>query len=247
MFTEYVTRGAKAGVVGGIAFGLFIALVGNPLIGYAETFEHSHGGEPAVSGTVTAVVSVMGGVLLGVLLGAVVFGTVYYFLEPVLPGGGAVDAESYLLGGAGFITVSGAPWVVFPPQPPGVEQSLPVDARVAWYALMMGVGALACGLAGCVYRRFRRRFGEWGWVVATLGAIASLGVIPLVGVVAPANTVAGHIPSELVSVFQAVTVMGQVVFWFVLATAHAWLVRDEGTVSDSESDPIDASSVAVDP
>ncbi len=239
MFVEYVTRGAKAGLVGGVAFGLFIALVGNPLIGYAETFEHSHEA-PAVSGTVTAVVSVAGGVLLGVLLGAVVFGAAYYFLEPVLAGWGSVDAKSYVLGGAGFITVSGAPWVVFPPQPPGVEQSLPVDVRIAWYALMMGVGALACGLAGYVYRQLRRRFDDRGWVVAALGAIASLGVIPMVGVVAPANSVTGPLPTELVPVIQAVTAVGQIGFWFVLATAHAWLVRREEPVS-GPSDPIDAS------
>lgn len=246
MFTEYVTRGATAGVVGGIAFGLFIALVGNPLIGYAETFEHSHGAAPAVSTTVTAVVSVVGGVLLGVLLGAVVFGVAYYFLEPVVPGG-SVDAKSYVLGGAGFITVSGAPWLVFPPQPPGVEQSLSVNARIAWYALMMGVGALACGLAGYVYRRLRRWFDERGRVVAVIGGIVALGVLPLVGLIAPANSVTGPIPAELASVFQAVTAMGQLGFWFVLATVHAWLVRREQSVPDPGSDSFNSSSVAVDP
>lgn len=245
MFIEYVTRGAKAGLVGGVAFGLFIALVGNPLVGYAETFEHSHEA-PAVSETVTAVVSVVGGVLLGVLLGAVVFGVAYYLLEPVLVGLGSVDAKSYLLGAAGFITVSGAPWVVFPPQPPGVEQSLSVDVRIAWYAIMMGVGALACGVAGYVYGQLRRRFDERGRVIATLGGLASLGMIPLVGVIAPANSVTVPVPSALASVIQVVTAMGQLWFWFVLATAHAWLVRRERSVS-GPNDSIDAPSVVTDP
>ncbi|RRJ33704.1 CbtA family protein [Halocatena pleomorpha] len=246
MFTEYVTRGAKAGVVGGVAFGLFIALVGNPLIGYAETFEHSHGHSSTVSDTVAAVVSVVGGVLLGVLLGIVVFGAIYYFLEPVLPGG-SMDAESYLLGGAGFITISGAPWLALPPQPPGVEQSLSVDVRIAWYALMMGAGALSCGLAGYVYRRLRRRFDDRSRAIAAFGATTMFGVLPVVALVAPANSVTGPIPSELATVIRAVTAMGQVGFWFVLATAHAWLVRRDRSIPESETDPIDAPSMAVEP
>lgn len=246
MFTEYVTRGVKAGLVGGVAFGLFIALVGNPLIGYAETFEHSHGHPPAVSETVTAVVSIVGGILLGVLLGAAVFGVAYYFLEPVLPSK-SVDANSYVLGGAGFITVSGAPWLVFPPQPPGVEQSLSVDARIAWYALMMVVSALACGLAGWVYRRLRRRFDDRSRVIAVVGVAVALGVLALVSVIAPANSVAGPIPADLVTVFQAVTAMGQVGFWFVLATAHAWLVRREQSATEPETGSINTPSVALDP
>ncbi len=50
MATDYLERGAMAGVAGGLVYGLFIATVGNAFTAGLETFEHSHGGGgPVVS------------------------------------------------------------------------------------------------------------------------------------------------------------------------------------------------------
>lgn len=231
MLARYVVRGLKAGAVAGLAFGLFVALVGNPLIGYAETFEHAHGhgGGPAVPGAVTAAVSVAGGVLMGVLLGAVVLGAAFYFLEPAIPGEGGT--KSYLLGAAGFVTVSGAPWLVLPPQPPGVEQSLPVETRLQLYAAAMAAGALACGLSGHAYVRLRERYGRPAGVGGALVPLCLLLVTPAV---APANAVSGSVPVGFALVFRTVTGAGQVGLWFVLASAHAWLLRRGSEASAGE-------------
>lgn len=223
MLTGYVLRGMKAGVVAGLAFGAFVALVGNPLIGYAETFESGgHGGGPVVPGAVTAVVSIAGGVLLGILLGAVFLGAAFYFLEPAIPGAGGT--KSYLLGAAGFVTVSGAPWLALPPQPPGVEQALPVETRILVYLVMMVTGAVACGLSGYAFARLRRRSGR---APALVGALVPLGLIPVVAAMSPANPVSGPIPGGLAYVFRTVTGVGQVGLWLVLASAHAWFLRRE--------------------
>lgn len=231
MFTRYVARGVKAGIVAGVAFGAFVALVANPLIGYAETFEHSHGGGgPVVSGTVTTAISIAGGVLFGILFGAVLFGTVFYFLEPAVPG--AAETKSYVLGTAGFVTVSGAPWLVFPPQPPGMEQALATEVRIGWYLVMMATGALACGLAAYAYTHLRARHSR---TLAVVGACGPLGLIPVMAFVAPANPVSGAVPARLAFVFRTVTAAGQVGLWFVLATAHAWFLRrDRAVESDGE-------------
>lgn len=231
MLTAYVLRGVKAGIAAGVAFGAFVALVGNPLVGYAETFETgSHGGGPAVSGFVTTVVSVVGGALWGLLLGAVVFGLVFYFLEPAIPG--TSRTKSYLLAAAGFVTVSGAPWLILPPQPPGVEQALPTGTRITWYLIMMVAGAVACGLAGAVFNRLRRRFGR---PPAVVGAVVPFALVAAVAALAPANPVSGPITDGFADVFRAVTVVGQLGLWLVLATVHAWLLdreRDGATVGD---------------
>lgn len=230
MLTNYVTRGLKAGTIGGIVFGLFMALVGNPLIGYAETFEEAgHHGGPVVSGATTTVVSVVGGALVGVLFGAVVFGAAFYFLEPMIPG--AAGTKSYLLGAAGFVTVSGAPWLVLPPQPPGVEQALAVDTRLAWYLGMMVVGALVCGVVGYAYTRLRPRYGR---LVGSIGSVAALTLLPIAAAVAPSNAVSGPIPGSLAYVFQATVAVGQVGLWFVLASAHAWF-EDRATESNQRT------------
>lgn len=191
MLTKYVLRGMKAGVVAGLAFGVFVALVGNPLIGYAETFEKSgHGGGPVVPGAVTTVVSIAGGILFGILLGAVVLGVAFYFLEPVIPGEGGT--KSYLLAAAGFVTISGAPWLVLPPQPPGVEQALPVGTRLGLYLVMMVAGAVVCGVAGCVFNRLRAWYGR---PLAFVGALVPLGLLLVVATISPTNPVSARFPS----------------------------------------------------
>jgi predicted cobalt transporter CbtA len=228
MLTDYVLRGMKAGVVAGTVFGLFVALVGNPLIGYAETFEEGgHGGASVVPGVMTSLVSVAGGVLLGMLLGSVLLGAVFYFLEPSLPGAGAT--KSYLLSAAGFVTVSGAPWLVLPPQPPGVEQSLPVGTRLTLYIGMMVVGAVACGLSGYTFNRLRARFGSG---FAAIGALVPLVFLLLVAMIAPTNTVSGPLPEDLATVFRTIMAAGQIALWIVLAGVHAWLLGRKG---DGES------------
>lgn len=232
MLTKYVLRGMQAGFVAGIAFGLFVALVGNPLIGYAETFEEGgHGGGPIISGAVTTVVGIAGGVLLGILLGAVFLGAVFYFIEPAIPGAGAT--KSYLLAAAGFVTVSGAPWLVLPPQPPGVEQTLPVGTRLALYLGMMIAGAVACGLSGYVFNRLRNRYRR---PLAFVGAIVPFGLLLVVAAIAPANSVSGPIPSSFAAIFRMVAGMGQVGLWFVLASAHAWLLARERDVESARTE-----------
>lgn len=234
MLTKYVLRGVKAGFVGGIVYGAFVALVGNPLIRYAETFEEGgHAGEPVVAGPVTNTVSVVGGVLFGILLGAVVFGAIYYFLEPALPGTGGT--KSFLLAGAAFITVSGAPWLVLPPQPAGVDQALPTGVRITWYVIMMVIGAVACGLALAVYNRLRPRIGRPG---ATVSALVPFVLVFAVALVAPENSVSGPVPDGLAEVFRGVTAVGQLGLWLVLASTHVWLLqrdRDGGVLGGSPS------------
>lgn len=218
MLTRYVLRGVKAGIVAGLVFGLFVAFVQNPLIAYAETYEEAgHGDGPVVSGMITDLVSIVGGVLFGVLLGAVVFGVGFYFLEPTLPG--SEETKSLLLAGAGFVTVSGAPWLVLPPQPPGVTQALPTDTRIIWYLVMMITGACACGLSVAVFNRVRDNYSHLLAVVSSAIPFLLIGGVALI---VPENAVSGPIPDGLAGVFRMVTAIGQVGLWFVLASVHAW-------------------------
>ena len=238
MLTRHLRRGLQAGVAGGLVFGLFVALVGNPLIRYAETFEgghghaHAHGGSAVGPEAVRSIASVAGGVVFGVLLGTVVFGALYYLLEPAIPA--ASGTKSYVLGASGFLTVSGAPWLLFPPQPPGVEAALATDVRIRWYLGMVLAGALACGLAGLAYTRLR---GRRGLLPALLGAALPFCLLPILAALGPATTTSGSIPAALAHVFQMVTVVGQVGLWFVLASAHAWLLDRDRSGDVVESDP----------
>lgn len=224
MIRAYVERGLTAGAVAGLLFGLFVALVGNPLIGHLEgtqaTETASHHAGPVVSGTVTGLVSVGGGVLWGLLLGGVVFGVGYYFLEPAIPG--RESRKPYVLTGAAFVTVSGAPWLVVPPHPAGVEAGLPTGTRLFWYGIMVLAGALACVLAAWSYRTRGDRSR------AVPGALAGLLVLAVPVALAPA---AGGVPSvsgEVTALYQASVGLGQVGLWAALAVVHSRLGDPRG-------------------
>jgi hypothetical protein len=232
MATDYLERGAVAGVAGGLVYGLFVATVGNAFTAGLETFEHGHshgGGGSVVSELTTAVASVGGGVLWGVLFGVAAFGMAYFFLEPALPGAGAT--KRLALAGAGFLTVSGAPWLVLPPQPPGVEQALGTDARLAWYAGLMVLGALVAVLAGLAVRRTADRHAA----VRLAAAAAPLALLAVPVVLAPANPVHGDVPAALVAAYRWTVVFGQLLLWASIAGVHAWL-GDSGTRATEELD-----------
>lgn len=217
MLAGHLRRGATAGAVGGLGYGLFVALVGNPLVGAAEAFEvGSH--EAAVSGATAVAVGVGAGIVWGVALGVVVFGVAYYVLAPAIPG--APGTKSYVLAAAGFLVLSGGPWLALPPQPPGVEPALPTETRIVVYAVGMGAAALAVGLGGYAYGRLRGR----GRAVTVAGGVAPLALVAAYAVLAPPNPVEGPLPAELHTAFQWAVVFGQLWLWLCLSATHAWLV-----------------------
>ncbi len=231
MFIEHVTRGVKAGVVAGLAFGLLVALVANPLLGVAgdaggdhhDAAEEDHH-ESLVPAAVTNAVGVAAGLLWGVLLGGVVFGAAFYLLEPVIPGTGAM--KSYLLGAAGFLTVSGAPWLALPPRA-GAETVLSGPARAAVYGGMMVAGAISCLLAGLVYRRLAGRNRS----LALSAAAAVLCLLAVPAALVPSATAGGSLPAALSSGLTGLVVFGQVLLWSLLAVTHARLRRRSRAVS----------------
>ena len=252
MFAAYITRGVKAGLIAGLVFGLFIAVVANPLVAYADEANHAaadsgdghgpghgherghgagggHGGgerhhDTAVSMAMDRTVSVVSGGLWALMLGGVVFGVGYYFLEPAIPGRGAT--RSYVLALAGFGTVSGAPWLVLPPVAPGARQSLSVTTRLLLYGGMMAAGALACLLGGVVYDRL---VGSRGRAVAAVGALLPFGLLAIPAVLAPTNSVDGVLAPELRAGLTGLFVFGQVLLWLVLAAAHARFAPTDGS------------------
>lgn len=233
MFAAYLKRGSAAGLVGGIAYGLFVALVGNTLVAFAETFEAGHeAGEATLSHATTTVTSIAAGTVWGLLLGVVAFGVVYYFLEPAIPG--AADTKSYLLAVAGFFTISGAPWLVLPPQPPGVEQALATETRLIWFGLMMIAGGTACVASGVLYNRL----GSDGRLRRLLVGVPFVFLIGL-ATVAPANPVSGSVPEAFVAAYRWTVAFGQLLLWLSLASVHAWLVRRDRSVTTEDPSAVD--------
>jgi drug/metabolite transporter (DMT)-like permease len=232
MIVDSLKRGITAGVVAGLAYGLFMALVGNPLVEHLEHLahhDHGHGHDHAhaVSELTTAVVSVGSGVLWGILLGAA-FGTAYYLFEPSLPGVGS--AKAYILSSVGFLTVSGVPWLALPPVAPGTEQALATDTRLLIYGGLMVLGALIAALSVAFYKRVREQHGPVPSVAAAVTPFA-LCAIPILLV--PTNTLA---TPELAGAFVWLVVLSQVALWTIIASVYTTLDRRAERTAPSASE-----------
>jgi predicted cobalt transporter CbtA len=222
---DYLRRGAVAGGVGGAAYGLYMALVGNPLVAHAEALahehaehghEHSHEAEPLVSEGLMQAVSVGSGVALGLLFGVVVFGVVAFLVEPALPERG----QSYLLGLAGFLTVSGVPWLVLPPAAPGVETSLAVGPSRYLYIGLMATGAVACLAAGAAYHRLSERENA---VAGVAGLAVFAAIIGTAVLAAPSPTYESALSASFESLYVGAIAVGQLGLWGITAATHARL------------------------
>lgn len=237
MIADYLRRGVAAGGVAGIAYGLYMALVGNPLSTYVAhaAHDHAHGGG-LVSETTTAAVSAGSGLLWAVLLGGT-FAVALYLLEPALPG--SDEARSYVLAGAGFLTVSGVPWLALPPAAPGAVHEYPIGVRMQAYVGLVVLGAITAAAAVLAYKRGARRHVGLG-VVA--GAAPILVVAAVLAVAAPTVTTYPEHPADLVAAYQGLTILTQAGLWLLVAGSFNAL-RRRG--SDRGSDPTRASDDAL--
>ncbi|ELZ16038.1 hypothetical protein C477_16130 [Haloterrigena salina JCM 13891] len=231
MLVDYLQRGVLAGVVAGLAYGLYVAFVANPLTEYVHDAGHSHGHgagdhshaqegtEHVVSETTTALVSVGSGVLWAILLGGL-FAVALYLFEPALPGRDGL--ESYVLAGAGFLTVSATPWLVVPPAAPGADHLYGIDARIGIYVGLVGLGAAVSAAAILAYGRAAPRHPALGALAAAVPIVATVVVLPAV---TPTVVTQPDVASELVTAYQALAALSQAAIWVLIAGAFNRLRR----------------------
>ena len=234
MIVEYLRRGVTAGAVAGIAYGLYMLLVGNPLSEYVHDAGHDHGHDHggghgdhaheaghAVSELTTAVVSAGSGLLWAILLGGGL-AVALYLLEPAIPG--SEGTKAYALAGAGFLTVSGVPWLVLPPAAPGAEHAYAVEPRLGIYVGLVILGAITAVGAVAAYKRGRRRHVGLG--IAS-GAVPVLAVVAVLTLVAPTVTTHPGLPGDLVAAYQGLVVVSQAALWLLIAGSFNALRRRE--------------------
>lgn len=232
MLDASLKRGVVAGLLAGIPYGLYVAFVASPLLGYAGTVgdshghahSHGHAGADAVSEHASTVseftgtlVSAVGGVLWAVLL-ASVFGVAYFVLEPALPGRGGVKA--FVLGAAGFYSLSVVPWLVLPPTAPGASSSVGIDAQLTIYAGLVGLGLLTSGAGIAGYRRLRAR----GQLLAIGTALVPICLVSgVLAIVVPTIVTQPAIDADLVAAMQGVAAVSQAALWAGIAGAFVGL------------------------
>lgn len=173
---------------------------------------------PAVSALTTAPVSVGGGVLWGALLGVLGVGVVDCLLEPAIPG--PPGLKSYLLGAAGFVTVSGAPWLVLAAPVTGGRTGRP-DADPRRLMPRGGRCGGPGGAAGYLYNAVRE---AWGRLRATVTAGGPLLLLVGLAVLVPGTPTSTERPQQFIAAYQEVIGFSPAALWFALAGVRAWMV-----------------------
>ncbi|MXV63839.1 cobalamin cluster protein [Natronorubrum sp. JWXQ-INN-674] len=256
MIVDYLQRGILAGVVAGLAYGMYMAFVANPLSEYLHDTQHEHGhdehghddhghghghgehvhehAEHAVSETTTALVSIGSGALWAIFLGGL-FALALYVLEPALPGPDGI--KTYVLAGAGFISVSVTPWLVLPPAAPGAEQLYSIESRLAIYVALIALGAVVSAASIAAYRRTATRHPAIGVAAGAVPIAAMLAVVPSI---TPTVVTHPELSSALVSAYRALAVLSQAAIWVLLAGTFNWLQRraDPATAVDGSHETL---------
>ena len=231
MFSSYLKRGGVAGLAGGLIFGAYTGFIIGPLITVAETFEQSHElrshGTSFITSVTTTTTSITAGILWGIFLGVLVFGVIYFFIEPLLPG--VEGIKSYVIAGGGLLSLSGAPWLILPPQPPGADQSLPTDIRIIIYIVMIVVGVVTFGLSISAWRRLDNR-------LKYLGAALPIVILVFISITTSVNPITTSLPTSFVALFQAIVTTGQLILWSVTAIVHAKLTQKVKTQINESAD-----------
>ncbi len=240
MIADYLKQGVFAGFVAGLAYGIYMLLVGSPLSQYAHDaghshdhghgHGHSHDSGHAVSELTTAVVSAGSGVLWAIFLGGL-FGVVFYFLEPALPGRGGLKAA--VLGAGGFLTVSVTPWLVLPPAAPGAEQLYTVELRLGVYTGLVMLGAFVSILAVSAYNRLEPRHRGLALITGLVPVVALVLVVPAI---TPTVVTHPELSNDLVTAYQSLALLSQAAIWLVVAGTFTWLhERSEVPASTASS------------
>lgn len=234
-FWRTVLSGVFGGTVAGILLGLLILLLVTPLIIKAEKFEHStvkheHGQniEQLKEGEQHHSSTVVGSILLGLIYGLIVALIFWWF-----SGSELTFVKGLKLGLTGFLMAYFIPsFLVFPPNPPGVETKASVAVRQSWWLAVIGAELLVLWL----YRLFKQQFSlSKAYLFATV-AFAFLALS--FSYLAPNALAKLAVPQSLLLNFRLASLLVMFIFWLTLGVftgfIYSWLAAAKVPVSKSK-------------
>ncbi len=219
--------GVIVGLLAGLIVGGFHNLFTIPVIEDAIAFEEQRAlQEPAAPGEsdggevslgVQRVGTAVGMGIFGVILGAV-FSGLYALVRRVLPGRGAL-AVALVSAGLGFWAISLFPFVKYPMNPPGVGESDTLVYRQGFQVLffLLSMGAVVALLllvdqANRTAKLLSQKRSAFAGLAVLYGAFAAVLYFTL-----PSNPDPVTAPSDLVWRFRALSMVGHLLLWGILA------------------------------
>jgi predicted cobalt transporter CbtA len=221
--TRFLRLGALAGAAGGLAFALFLFLVGEGPIRDAIEIEEAHATgahEELFSRSVQVIGGMLGAVVYGILLGAI-FGVVFAAIRHRLRG-----RDDWFravgLAAASFVTINLVPFLKYPGNPPAVGDPDTVGQRTGLYVSMLVCSTVITWGAWRLDRTLRAK--AWPTptrVPMTLAAYAA--TLALVLVLLPGAPDPVNAPATVVWRFRMASLGGSLILWSVTGLVFGWL------------------------
>jgi predicted cobalt transporter CbtA len=221
MVRQLLVRGMLAGVVAGLVTFGFAKIAGEPRVDQAISFEE-HAAAQRGEAPEPELVSRETQAGLGLLTGVVTYGAAFGGLFALTfayaygrAGKSGARTLSAVIAVAAFITLSVAPSLIYPANPPSVGDPDTIGLRTGLYFLMIAVSIAAFVMSLQVRRFLLARLGAWNASIAA-GAVF-VAVVAAVECALPViNEVPSTFPATLLWQFRIAALGMQAIMWTVI-------------------------------
>jgi Probable cobalt transporter subunit (CbtA) len=232
-------RGLLAGLIAGLVSGVYLLLVGEPVIDQAIRLEAAaSGGAPAVEvfSRGTQRLGLVGAtVLYGLAVGGV-FAIIHRLLEPRMAAGTAWD-KAVRLAAAGFGTLFLVPFLEYPSDPPGVGDPATAGTRTRLYLAAIALSAVISLLAWLAARRLAE-LGVERWRRQLAVGAGYLVAVSLAYTVLPEVSQPVNVPAEVLWEARLASASGQALLWACIGAAFGALgMRAERKAASAAAAP----------
>lgn len=209
-FLSILKAGISTGIIAGAALGGLLLLFLTPLIMEAETYESQIPDfHPLIPGNIVHFWTFAGAIMLGILY-SIIFTFVYTMVQDRIPVKNT-QFKALVLALNGFFVAALVPSLYLPPNPPGIETSLPVMTRQSIFLIMIIAGILASIPFWMIYSRLSRKYNPMSGL--SIGAVVFIAIIITPFLLVPSNSNIPSIPSDLLWKYRLESLGAMFAFW----------------------------------
>ncbi len=231
-FLSILKAGIVTGIAAGATLGGLLLLFLTPIILEAETYEvqipDSH---PLISRNIVHFWTFAGAIMLGILY-SIIFTFVYTMVQHRIPVKNA-QFKGLILALNGFLVAVLVPSLYLPPNPPGIETSLPVMTRQSIFFAIIIAGILASIAFWIIYSRLSSEYNPI--LGLSTGAFVFVAIIITAFVLAPSNSNIPLIPSDLLWRYRVESLGAMFAFWAIMGIMINGMLdyfRPQGGISE---------------
>lgn len=222
--TTTLKAAVLAGLIGGLAMGLFHLLFTEPVIDKAIAIEEQFAAAEAeiVSRGLQKVGLLVGTIIFGAIMGSLYAGP-YALLHSWLPGSGQ-RLKGLILAALAYWSVTLFPFFKYPANPPGVGEPETIAYRQTIALGFVALSVLGMVIAVAAYQVLGRRIQSQAYrkrlYIVAVGYVIYAAVLYLL---MPSNPDNVRMPMELVWQFRGLSIAGLTLLWVVMGLTFAIL------------------------